>query len=363
MKQPESGSSDPPPEDGRGAEEVYAVAEVAELVARCRERIDRLADDHPELSIVRDDFEEVARHELDPLRELQSLLAATGEVFVSLKHLLNPTGLPLHMTDDGRVKTRVFQGVTTFLTDIRGFTELTRSVSEMWRLDIFDLLSYCYFPYLTEVLEGHGCHYLNYTGDGLLVLSQDRLDESGRVVLPSIDVAVLCAIDLTLVTSSIAEAWRKLGLTRPDGASHETGLGLAFGDVSVGDPFVPDHAYRGHCAEFDAIYRAEIARKAPHIHPSVDFSRRVRAIHALSPSINRASRLQDMDKLMPDHTCMMTAEDAERLCPPLRRRFREVGDMHLKGIGVVNVHATLRHEPVDVPALVEECLAYHANRP
>lgn len=354
-----------PPDDpptGQTAEKVYTASEVAAVVARSRHRFDHLADLHPELSYVRDEFEEIVHHRDDPLGELVALLSACEETFVALKHLLNPTGLPLHMTDDGRVLTRTFEGVTTFLTDIRGFTELTRNVADRWALPIFDLLSYCYFPYMTDILEGYGCHYLNYTGDGLLVLSRDVLDESGRRILPSLDNAVLCAIDLTLVTNAIGEAWGRLGLTRENGAPHETGLGLTFGDVSVGDPFVPDHSYEGHTAEFDEIFRAVLAEKAPHIRPMVDYGHRVRAIHALSPTINRASRLQDMDKLAPDHTIMMIAEDVERLCPALRRRFQHVGQMALKGIGIAEVHAVLRHEPVDVPALAADCRRHYADR-
>jgi class 3 adenylate cyclase len=343
-------------------EKLYTASEIAAMVARYRDRIEHLAEVHPELSIVHDDFDEIVHHRDDPLQELGALLEACAETFIALKHLLNPTGLPLHMTDDGRVLTRTFPGVTTFLTDIRGFTELTRSVADRWTLPIFELLSYCYFPYLTDVIEGFGCHYLNYTGDGLLVLSRDVVDESGRMILPSLDNAVLCALDLTLVTNSIAETWRRQGLTRDDGSPHETGLGLTFGDVSVGDPFVPDRAYAGHCAEFDAIFRSVLGKKAPHIHPMVDFGHRVRAIHALSPSINRASRLQDMDKLAADHTIMMIAEDVERLCPHLRVLFDHIGQMPLKGIGIADVYAVHRHEPVDTPSLAGECRAYYADR-
>src|SRR5205814_296357 len=158
--------------------------------------------------LVCDEFEDVVHHTTDPLTELEHLLEATDEVLLQLKHLLNPTGLPLHMTKDGRVRTQRFKEVATFVTDIRGFTEMPQYIHDRWGVSVFDVLSMCYFPHVTEVLDRYECHYLNYTGDGLLVLARQRVLEEGQVVLPSLDNAALCALELVAVTNCIAEAWQ-----------------------------------------------------------------------------------------------------------------------------------------------------------
>ena len=108
------------------------------------------------------------------------------------------------------------------------------------------------------------------------------------------------------------------------------------------------------------MFRTIVAEQAPHFTPRQDYSWRVRGIHALSASINRASRLQDTDKSAPNHTCMMIPDDVARLCPPLRQRFERVGKRMLKGMGDVAVFGYHRYDKVDVPELAEACLAYYA---
>ncbi|MBI3326995.1 MAG: adenylate/guanylate cyclase domain-containing protein [Nitrospinae bacterium] len=340
----------------------YTADEIASLCLGFRERMRTLVNEHPELALVDDEFKLVLTHAADPLKELDHLLTACARVFVGLKHLLNPVGLPLRMTEDGRVLTQQFKDVATFVTDIRGSTELTEDVAKQWGVTVFEVLSDCYFLHVTEVLEKYECHYLNYTGDGLLVLSRERKDAAGRVVLPSLDNAVLCAIDLTGITNCIAEAWRQLGLIQENGVWHETGLGLTSGDVEVGDPFIPDRAPTGKCAEFDRLFRALVAERVPHFQPRTDYSQRIRAIHALSPAINRATRLEGADITAPDHTCMMIASDVAKLCPPLRERFQPVGIRTLKGIGQVEIFGVRRYEQVDVPALENACRAHYASQ-
>ena len=343
-------------------EKTYTAAEVAALCARFRKSFDDSARKHTELILVQDELEEVVRHDTDPLREMEALFNGCLEAFLELRHLLNPIGLPLHLTLDGRIKTFTFHDVAAFVTDIRGFTELTDNVAKRWGVDVFDVLSHSYFPHVVDVFERFECHYLNYTGDGLLVLSQARRDEKGQITLPSLDNAVLCALEMTLVTNCIAETWKRLGMVQASGTWHETGLGLSAGTVQVGDPFVPDRAATGKLAEFDELFRTLAAQAVPLFQPRRDFSRRVVGIHALSPVINRASRLQDVDKTAPNHTCMMTADDVESLCPPLRNRFERVGNMHLKGIGDADVFGFHRFEPVDVFALEKECREHYASR-
>jgi class 3 adenylate cyclase len=339
----------------------YGRDEVVAVRSKIRNDIAQLAVEHEDLQLVIDEYEEVVHHEADPLADIGAIFQACHDVIVDLKHLLNPTGLPLHLSNDGRVVAHNFEGVTTFLTDIRGFTELSNHVCESWKISIFDVLSFCYFPHVTEVLERYGCHYLNYTGDGLLVLCRDRKDENDHVILPSIDNAVICSIALTGVTRAIADSWKAMGMCKADGHSHETGLGLSFGDVQVGDPFVPYRENDSKCAEFDRIFRERLPQVAKDFVPRESYSHRVRAIQALSTSINRASRLQDADKEAPNHTVMMTEEDVNRLSPPLRRYFERVAKITLRGLGTAEVYGIHRYDLYDVHAIERECLDYHAN--
>ena len=337
----------------------YAESEVLDLCARFRKSIDEIIRQHPDLILIKEEFDGVVRHETDPLQEMASLFEACQKSFVELRHLLNPIGLPVHLSEDGRILTSTFDEAAAFVTDIRGFTEMTQNVEQRWGVNVFDVLSYCYFPHVVDVLERYECHYLNYTGDGLLGLSIGRRDEAGRVLLPGLDNAVLCALEMTAVTNNIAEAWKRLGLVQSSGTWHETGLGLCSGSVHVGDPFVPDRGPTGKLAEFDELFRRLSAESVSFFHPRTEYNRRIVGIHALSPVINRASRLQDVDKLAPEHTCMMSVADVERLSPPLRKKFDRVATMYLKGIGDVDVFGFHRYEQVDVPALDQECRAYY----
>ena len=323
-------------------------------------RLDSIIERHPELELVRSEFQSRGSPEEGAEVPVTKLLEAYERFLIRMKHLLNPTALPLEMSADGRVLTRTFENVATFVTDIRGFTELTQKTLKLWGVTVFDLLSYCYFPQITELLERYGCHYLNYTGDGLLVLTTGKWDASGKLLIPALDYAVICAMDLTQLTNSIAEAWRQLGLVQSSGVWHETGLGLMRGDVQVGDPFVPDHSFQGPCAKFDELLCQILAEKMPHFQPRHDFTGRVRAIHAMSPAINCASRLQDLDKLLPQQTCMMIANDVETLCPILRSHFEKVGKMLMKGIGEAEICGFDRFASRDVPALEQECEAWYA---
>src|SRR5438045_1451880 len=128
----ESRATDPP------GKNTYTAKQVTDLCADFRDRIKSMVAEYPQLALVKAEFEEASRHDADPLKELGALLEACEQVFVQLNHLLNPTGLPLHMTADGRVLTQTFKDVATFVTDIRGFTELTRSVVELWNGNVFD---------------------------------------------------------------------------------------------------------------------------------------------------------------------------------------------------------------------------------
>ena len=87
--------------------------------------------------------------------------------------------------------------------------------------------------------------------------------------------------------------------TSPQVESLESRQLLSAGKVYVGDPFVPDQAPTGPLAQFDALFGTVAAQTVPYFQPRRDYKRRVVGIHALSPVINRASRLQDTDKLAP----------------------------------------------------------------
>lgn len=348
-------------EDMLPTRDIDDAPDAAALCARFRDSMTDLVRQYPELVLVEDEFEAAIRHDADPLKEIASILGACRDVFIGLRHLLNPIGVPLRATADGRIQTLTLDNVATFVTDIRGFTELTENIGQRWGVNVFDLLSFCYFPHVVEVLNRYECNYLNYTGDGLLVLSRERKGKGGAI-LPGLDNSVLCALEMTGVTNCIAETWRRLGLVQSSGVWHETGIGLTSGTVQVGDPFVPDRNPSGKLAEFDTLFRSLVPQAAPSFQPRINYAQQIMGIHALGPVINRASRLQDTDKTAPDHTCMMTETEMKLLCPLLQERFERVGTIYLKGLGNADVFGFLRFEPVDVASLEKACWAYYASR-
>ena len=87
-----------------------------------------------------------------------------------------------------------------------------------------------------------------------------------------------------------------------------------------------------------------------------NFKDRVRGIHALGPTINLASRLQDTDKRMPNHTCIIEKSDCERLSPSLKKLYESLGTVTLPGLGDREVFGMPRKNEPDLIKLREACL-------
>lgn len=287
---------------------------------------------------------------------IESILGAWTESIGQLEHLINPIGLPVGITKDGRIETRTFENVAVLLTDIRGFTSLSHTVVNEWKITVFDFLSYCYFPIIAEVVEDYGCHYLNYTGDGLLIMGQERLDPATGKNLSALDNITLCALQLVEVTTAISQVWADMGLMQNSGVFHETGIGISFGRVEVGDPFVPDRSFDGKLLEFQKRFATYQNSHNHHWQARNNFKDRVRGIHALGPTINLASRLQDTDKRMPNHTCIIEKSDCERLSPSLKKLYESLGTVTLPGLGDCEVFGMPRKNEPDLIKLREACL-------
>src|ERR1051326_5749064 len=86
------------------AGKTYTATEVAQFSLAFRQKLRTLVEQHSELALARDEFNDVVHHAADPLQEIAALLDACLEVLLQLRHLVNPIALPLHMTEDGRVQ-------------------------------------------------------------------------------------------------------------------------------------------------------------------------------------------------------------------------------------------------------------------
>jgi class 3 adenylate cyclase len=330
---------------------------IKDVIKKHLGRVEKLGKKNPSLGLIHQELKRFTKSGLrSDAKSVESILGAWEKSAAQLDHLINPIGLPLQVTDNGRIATKTFENVAVLLTDIRGFTELGNRLVEEWNLTVFDFLSYCYFPLLVEVLENFGCHYLNYTGDGLLIVGEAQVDQKTGQKLAALDNMVLCAFQLVEVSDLIAKVWAEMGLKQKSGVLHETGIGISFGRIEVGDPFVPDHLATGKLLEFQTLFGRKINTQGHHWKPRKNFRDRIRGIHALGPVINLASRLQDTDKRVPDHTCMIEKADCERLSPPIRKLYETLGMVKLPGLGEREIFGVRRKSIRNIEKLKNACL-------
>lgn len=339
------------------------LAAIDGLVQQHRKEVHALPEEHRELTIAKALFEHaLAQQGESPTTEqvIAAIFRAHLSTLLQLKSVINPTGLPLDVTPDGRIKSRTFRSSAVIATDIEQFTKMAFDVPRVGDTDIFNLLSYTYYPHLMEVLKKHHCHLYSFAGDGTMILSFEQRDEHGRVVLPALENAVLCVADASVVLSLVSQVWQEQKLHMPDGRPRRTRFGIKFGSVTMGDALAPDANPQGMCAAFNERFRQLVSEHAPYYGPPQDFSMRIWGVHGLGIIQNQAARLQTVLDEHPEHVCVLMREDVEQLCPPLLKRFDPLGRHSLKGIeGEVDIYGLRPVPATDVVPIEQACRVYY----
>jgi class 3 adenylate cyclase len=112
--------------------------------------------------------------------------------------------------------------VAILISDIRGFTQLSESLSPEAIISILNR----FFSHMIEVIKKHKGIIVDFFGDGILVFF-DPLDGP---VSPAIDRAVRCAVEMQNEMKTCNAEMRKEGLS-----ALEMGIGLNAGQVVVGN--------------------------------------------------------------------------------------------------------------------------------
>lgn len=337
------------------------LARITEYVQHHELAMQNLASAHPELTIAQQTFSHALRREGErALPEvLNAIFDAHRSILLQLKNVINPTGLPLRVTEDGRIKSHEYRSAAVISTDLEGFTEMAFSVPRIGDTNIFDVLSYTYYPHLMEVLRKHDCHLYSFAGDGTLIISREEMGDGGRVLLPALDNAVLCVADAYVILDLVAQVWQQQGIQNPDGTPKRTRFGVKFGPVTMGDALAPDDKPRGMCAKFGELFGVIVPLNAPHYGPPEDFSMRIWGVHGLSIIQNQAARLQSAleDR---DHICILMREDVQQLCSPLQKLFDPLGRRALKGVaGDIDIYGMRKVPGTAITELERTCRAYY----
>ncbi|MBI3331671.1 hypothetical protein HYZ99_01795 [Candidatus Peregrinibacteria bacterium] len=339
------------------------LAAIKELLLRMPRDISALTKNTPGLTIVSD----LLHHALPPnedtvntLQVSQSMVQAMESVIRQLQNVVNPTGLPLEATPDGRILSRTFRSAAVIATDLEGSTPMAADIPRVWDTIPFDVLSYTYYPHLMEVLRKYNCHLYSFSGDGTLIMSREALDPKGRVLLPALDNAVLCVAEAHLVLDAVAETWKELGMHGPEGKPIRTRFGVKLGSVTFGDALAPDGNPRGMCADFNERFKKVIADRIPQYGPPEDFSMKFWGIHGISPAQNEAARLQNAGKKCPDKICTLTAEDMQQLCSPLQKLFSRIPGVVMQGYEA-DVWGMEEVQADDLGRLAHDCKQFYQD--
>ena len=111
--------------------------------------------------------------------------------------------------------------LTIFLSDIRGFTEMTEQMEPEHLVDELNE----YLSEMTEIVFRHGGTLDKYIGDAILVFFGDPLPQDDHA-----ERAVRMALEMQDHVESLADRW-----TATYGASFKIGIGITSGWVTVGN--------------------------------------------------------------------------------------------------------------------------------
>jgi class 3 adenylate cyclase len=357
----------------RNEEKLYTKSELIAQLSRFRRMLMDLVEGKPNLAFVRKVIEgQLLEAEDNPLMAVRGSYSGVVKAVQAFEHILDPLRANQEITLDGTFKTQSKHGVGVTITDIRGYTAMTRKLRKREDgLRVGRLLKNTYFPHLMHVYDKHQLHYTNYTGDGILAYSETRVDALGRPELPALDNTMFANVEAVGVTESIGESWKRasnLRLMQTDGNTNETGFGCSFGDIEILDPLVPDaEDPEGIFTEFNQIFREVLLKRAPDFEPRIDFKSIMRSCHATGEPLNEAARMQDADKELPEHTMISSEETIDQLfCKKsIASLFeRKIATKKPRGLGrTISLAGVSRGRQIDMARLMQDSFNEAAAQP
>ncbi len=266
---------------------------------------------------------------LDKVSKDEILVIVEGllESMVSLKDLINPVGEDLELDENGNIRTKEVDAVV-MVTDLRNFTPLT--TNEKIGGEIFAFLKLNYFVYLREVIKRHHGKILNHTGDGLVIYFTDTKDSSKE------ENSIACSREINDLTNLANEVWHNTGTVNEED-NHETGIGLAWGTIRIGDILTLSKEEREGGADILSIqkaFEAEAVKISPWIEDMHENRNKgdVSRLVGMGEPINLAARLESISKKFPHYTGFIRESQFVKLPEDLMLQFEALEPISLKGV-------------------------------
>lgn len=285
------------------------------LLEESKTRIEQIGKDHPELQGLLD------RALSKGGNEVTVLVEALASTLVDAKHLINPVGEDFKLDADGAIETIERDAVVMF-TDIRNFTPLDEKLGK----DTHSFLNVNYYFWAMQIIQKYGGKVANMMGDGMMVYFTDS-DEMDKCTA-----AVLCAEDLSKLTNSLAELFKAYGYG-DDEKSHWTGIGLATGEVKIGDLISKNRNALESSDQVKSVHNdvvKMVKAQFPELKPETGEGS-VASVEVIGGAANRAARIEAQCKGF-GADILMEQSVRDGLHPGLAKKFDDVGSANLKGV-------------------------------
>lgn len=283
-------------------------------------------------------------HLLHKINKDEILVIVEGllESMISMKDLINPVGEDLELNENGDIQTKEIDAVV-MVTDLRNFTPLT--TSEMIRGNVFAFLKLNYFSYLKHAIRRHGGKILNHTGDGLVIYFTDQPEKTKE------ENAIACAEEIDRLTNLMDDVWHQQGVANAED-DHRTGIGISSGTLRIGDALTLSGTPKGKFSpeleektgiysilEVQRAFETEASRVCDWIDVISDERRRggISRLVGMGEPINLAARLESVAKSFPEYTGFIRESHYQQLPEVLKKKYTPLEEVHLKGVGEVEL--------------------------
>lgn len=314
------------------------------MAAHIQADIDDLLDD-PTLRFMKAMFEnrpanlsalEVFGHFLNVIRNYKSLFNTFDE--------------DLRGNAEGGIEKTVMK-VPVVATDIRKFTEFTH----LFQSDASDYMRLGYFTLILPIIQQYHMKIIDNEGDALMLYCHDQKDATGKIILSSVENAVLFSLELNRETNNIARRFReRLNFGEPTSVHFNSGIGIAYGSLSLLDAFDENPLIRGVMATVRSDIQNRMAAENPDLLQKLE--RKIMLI-VLGEVLNEAARLQALDKneegkADPEqHNIFISNRAMMHVDENLRKDFVSYGSHLLKGLDDRRVFASMRHPQSQIIAV------------